>query len=81
MGNSQSISMLTYGVDDTVLPIDPIEFSKTRSCHGFSAHLCGSQGGGEVRKQLVQREVAAALVNRRQIRRRATTAPTYSHIK
>ena len=23
MGNSQSISMLTYGVDDTVLPIDP----------------------------------------------------------
>ena len=24
MGNSQSISMLTYGVDDTVLPIDPL---------------------------------------------------------
>ena len=24
MGNSQSISMLTYGVDDTVLPIDPV---------------------------------------------------------
>jgi hypothetical protein len=57
------------------------EFSKIRSCHGFSAHLCGSQGGGEVRKRLVQREVAAALVKRRQIRRRATTAPTYSHIK
>ena len=24
MDNSQSISMLTYGVDDTVLPIDPL---------------------------------------------------------
>ena len=24
MGNSQSISMLTYGVDDTVLPVDPL---------------------------------------------------------
>ena len=24
MGNSQSIFMLTYGVDDTVLPIDPL---------------------------------------------------------
>jgi hypothetical protein len=24
MGNSQSISMLTCGVDDTVLPIDPL---------------------------------------------------------
>ena len=24
MGNSHSISMLTYGVDDTVLPIDPL---------------------------------------------------------
>jgi hypothetical protein len=24
MGNSQSISMLTYGVDGTVLPIDPL---------------------------------------------------------
>ena len=24
MGNSQSISLLTYGVDDTILPSDPV---------------------------------------------------------
>ena len=27
MGNSQSISLLTYGIDDTVLPSDPVNIN------------------------------------------------------
>ena len=39
MGNSQSISMLTYGVDDTVLPIDPLNVNLLKKIHRISKLL------------------------------------------
>jgi hypothetical protein len=35
MGNSQSVSMLTCGVDDTVLPIDPLNVNLLKKIHEY----------------------------------------------
>jgi len=36
MGNSQSISLLSYGIDDTVLPCDPVNVNFHKFIDNFT---------------------------------------------
>ena len=59
MCNSQSISMLSYGVDDTVLPIDPLNNNLLKKIHEYLNYWKNSQNVKFERKRLPDMKIEA----------------------